>query len=126
MTKILCLSDMLIPKNKPVRDNKHLRFIRELPCCVCLKSDEPSQAAHVRKGSGSGGMGMKPHDGSTLPLCFNCHRTQHQHGELAFWGDMRKPLELTNALWLLSGDREAAVFRIMKFAREINANIRSK
>ena len=109
---------MLIPKTKTVRDSRHLDFIRELPCCVCGKSSGKSQAAHVRLGNG-GGMGMKPGDDFTIPMCAACHHSQHQKGERAFWGDVRKPSELANALFFHTGDVGLALERIVRFRRDI-------
>jgi hypothetical protein len=41
------------------------------------------EAAHVR-GSQTGGIGMKPGDNFSIPLCSKAHREQHQIGEAAF------------------------------------------
>lgn len=65
------------------RSPDHLAWIRTLPCAVpgCI---EKSQAAHVRQGTG-GGMGMKPDDRWTLPLCGALHHPeQHRIGHRAF------------------------------------------
>ena len=81
-------------KQPPGDDAKRLAFIRTLPCCVC-HSPGPSEAAHLRMGLG-GGMGMKPKDSWTVPLCHRCHSKQHNGaGEVAFWRDeisVNKPL----------------------------------
>ena len=106
---------MLIPKNKPIRDKRHLDFIRRLVCATCL-APAPSEACHIRAG-GDGGMGMKPGDNRTIPQCHSCHMESHT-GEKRYWVDMRLPIELSNALYVQTGDRDAAMFRIMKFARE--------
>lgn len=60
----------------------HREWIRSLPCCVpgCR---EPSVCAHVRQNSG-GGMGMKPHDRWTVPLCDKHHKEQHAVSHKAF------------------------------------------
>lgn len=63
-----------------------------------------------------GGMGIKPPDNSVVPLCHQCHMTQHK-GELSFWGSMNYPIELANALWLMTGDKEKAIHRIIGFRR---------
>jgi len=103
-----------------MRDAKHLAFIRTLPCCVCLRMDTV-QAAHIRKGLPAhekGGMGMKSHDKWVTPLCYECHHKQHTGaGELTFWGDMNKPIELANALYLMTGDKEKAIHHIIRFNR---------
>ena len=57
-------------REKPVRDPLYLRFIRMLPCVVCLKT-YGIEAAHT----GPHGIGQKSSDRSCLPLCRVHHRT---------------------------------------------------
>jgi len=71
-----------------VRCAAHLKWIRGFYCCVCSMTDaqsqpSPTEAAHVRLGT-DGGMGMKPGDNWTIPLCSDHHREQHQIGEASF------------------------------------------
>jgi len=66
----------------------YLAYIRTLPCLVCGKS--PSDAAHLRSaarryGKRLTGMGEKPDDKWTLPLCRKDHTAQHRENELAWW-----------------------------------------
>ena len=70
-------------KPKTLRNAEHLKFIRSQPCCVCNKPPQ-SEAAHVRAGN-QGGMGLKPSDYRTVPLCHDCHAKQHSVGEGKFW-----------------------------------------
>jgi hypothetical protein len=71
------------------RDEKHLQYIRSLPCCICGGID--TEAAHIRVGSinhgkRSTGMGEKPSDTWCVPLCNKHHREQHDAGnELVWW-----------------------------------------
>jgi hypothetical protein len=70
------------------RNEKHLKFIRSLPCCICGGIDV--EAAHIRVGSinhdkASTGMAEKPSDRWTVPLCNRHHREQHTMAELDFW-----------------------------------------
>lgn len=70
------------------RDDKHLRFIRSLPCCICGRYDV--EAAHIRTaslahGKNHTGMGEKPSDKWTVPLCVGHHREQHTMNEMTFW-----------------------------------------
>jgi len=70
------------------RDEKHLDFIRSLPCCICGGID--TEAAHIRAGSIENGkiytgLQEKPSDKWSLPLCNSHHREQHSMNELAFW-----------------------------------------
>lgn len=70
----------------PDRDPVHLAAIRMLPCLACGR-DPCGEAAHVRMGS-LAGMGRKPPDRLTVPLCHECHMTQHSCGELSFYADL--------------------------------------
>ena len=94
----------------PKRDKRHLAFIRTLPCFACGRTGY-SEAAHVRSGT-DGGVGTKPSDRWSLPLCCGpegCHATQHRVGELAFYSDLRiDPLSVAEALHRVSGDRAKA------------------
>lgn len=70
------------------RDERHLDYIRSLPCCICGGID--TEAAHLRVGSTehnkrSTGMSEKPSDKWALPLCNRHHREQHSMDELKFW-----------------------------------------
>jgi hypothetical protein len=72
------------------RDNKHLQFIRSLPCCIC-GDDTATEAAHIRtasleNGKPHTGMAEKPSDKWAVPLCGKHHREQHAFGnELEWW-----------------------------------------
>lgn len=46
--------------------------------------DMPIEVAHVRMGSGAG-IGQKPDDFRTVPLCREHHARQHEVGERTFW-----------------------------------------
>lgn len=76
---------MLIPKPPSRKNTKRLRYIRSLPCLICNRPP-PSEAAHVRMGL-AGGMGLKPPDMWTVPLCHDHHAEQHRIGEPPFWED---------------------------------------
>jgi hypothetical protein len=106
---------MMIPKNKPIRNKAHLEFIRGLSCCVCGRF--PCDAAHVRSGTG-GGMGIKPGDNFTIPMCRPCHQKQHYVGEKNFHGgSTERVIELANALWVMTGQKEQAAERIARFRK---------
>lgn len=67
----------------------HLKFVRGLPCLICLTRNAV-QAAHLRAGNPvyakrSVGLGEKPDDRWSLPLCAAHHAEQHRGNELAFW-----------------------------------------
>jgi hypothetical protein len=71
------------PKLDSHRRGQHLTFIRQLPCVACGRA-APSEPAHVRTGT-DGGVGIKPSDRYSVPLCTACHAKQHRVGELRFW-----------------------------------------
>lgn len=104
-------------RKRPRKNNGgHLKFIRGLRCCSCGTSAN-IEAAHVRYGDPrygkrSAGIGEKPDDRWTVPLCNNCHvrgvDSQHNTGEKKFWTRLKiDPLALALALWGISGDDEA-------------------
>lgn len=71
------------------RDELYLRYIRRQPCCLC-GDNTGVEAAHLRVGSinddkPSTGMGEKPSDFWSLPLCGRHHRMQHSMNEREFW-----------------------------------------
>jgi hypothetical protein len=82
-----------------LEDPKYLSWIRGLPCVGCVQDKTPSrsmrcEAAHVRFGDARAGwaptgMGQKPDDRRTLPLCCGHHRegpkAQHGARERAWW-----------------------------------------
>lgn len=96
--------------------DNHLKFIRALPCAIC-GSRINVHAAHVRSGSPQfgkrkTGIGEKPHDRWTVPLCAEHHLTgddaQHDSGEMAWWSKHGiNPFVLASALWSATGDEEA-------------------
>lgn len=80
---------MLRQREPRQRDNKHLDFIRSLPCCIC-GDDTTTEAAHIRvaslaNGKNATGMSEKSSDKWALPLCGKHHREQHTMAELKFW-----------------------------------------
>lgn len=94
------------------KNDKHLDFIRSLPCCVCLNNIE-TEAAHLRVGhraygKRNTGIGEKPSDKWTLPLCSRHHKQQHNGSEFSFWRLYGiDPWLLCCKLWMVSGDNEA-------------------
>ena len=74
------------------RDPAYLVKVRQLPCICCGMEPPGIEAAHVRMQSAAhgkrGGIGKKPADRWTIPLCGGpggCHAEQHESGELKFW-----------------------------------------
>lgn len=113
------------------RYEKHLRMVRQLPCCVCKSTpDNPNnattEAAHVRYASPENGKryvgkGEKPDDRWVVPLCGQHHRDQHEIGEREFWLLAGiDPVRLAVALWASTGDFAEAE-RITLSAHQVSA-----
>lgn len=67
-----------------VRCPAHLAWVRGHQCAAGGDDCEGKiEAAHVRTGT-NGGMGKKPGDDWTIPLCSYHHRAQHNVGEAEF------------------------------------------
>jgi hypothetical protein len=99
------------------KHDKHLVFIRTLPCLICKVRCESEEAAHIRMkdpeiAKPSPGGRTKPHDFYVVPLCGQHHRDQHAYpgGERAFWDDAGiDPIKKAMAIFLTNGDYEQAV-----------------
>jgi hypothetical protein len=92
------------------KDNKHLDFIRGLPCCVC-GDNTSTEAAHVRMPDPTiakplTGIAIKPDDKFTVPLCGRHHAAQHSMSEREWWYGKGDPVKLALALYAVSGDHE--------------------
>lgn len=105
--------DMTRQKRPRIHNDKHLDFIRSLPCLVTGRTDG-IEAAHVRYrdaryGKPNPGYAKKPDDRWTIPLHWEKHREQHGVNERVFWDTLGiDPLRVALSLWASSGDYEAA------------------
>lgn len=94
------------------KNEKHLDFIRSLPCIVCA-DNTATQACHIRyaderSGKRQTGMGEKPDDIWTVPMCQKHHNAQHKMNEREFWKQLGiDPILLALALSAVSGNHEA-------------------
>ncbi len=93
-----------------IKDDKHLAFIRQLPCLVC-QNDIQTEAAHIRMadpriGKPMTGIAQKPDDFFVVPLCGEHHRMQHKCGdELEWWTVMRRdPVPVALHIYAVTGD----------------------
>jgi hypothetical protein len=104
------------------KDAGYLEMIRQLPCVSC-RMDPCGEAAHIRMaraaaGWGKVGLGEKPDDVRSLPLCPECHRngnnSLHVVGEQPFFDALGiDPVPICQALQRLAPNVEgmrAAVF----------------
>lgn len=110
-------------KRPRIERPQHLAFIRACPCSIPAPYHEGYAcvgivAAHVRYGSArwakvNPGVGQKPDDNWTVPLCGAMHTDspicQHNAGERRWWLHKQiDPLALAAALWINTGDMVAA------------------
>lgn len=75
-----------------VRDPRHLEFIRRQGCVVpgCWRG--PVRAHHIRSAKTSG-VGLKPDDRDTVPMCDDHHHEGHDKGWRTF--EARYAVDLT-------------------------------
>ena len=82
----------------------HLAAIRQLPCLICRRS--PVEACHVRMstpGKPNAGIGARPDDSATVPMCHEHHMEQHGEGERNFYDRIGiDALKLASALYRVS------------------------
>ena len=105
-----------------VEEPKHRRAIQQLPCLAC-GSMQGSDAAHVRMTDGpekpNAGIGQKPADRFTVPLCTQCHLEsggQHTRGERVWWLSIGiDPLLHAAELYAHSPDTTKMTAYIIKF-----------
>lgn len=72
------------------RSPAHRAFVRSFHCANSGPNCEGvTECAHVRI-AGNGGMGFKPADWFTVPLCKACHAEQHTKGERTFWREYER------------------------------------
>ncbi len=97
------------------KNEKHCEFIRSLPCLICM-DNTATECCHLRFAEPRAakpitGMGIKPDDCWTVPMCNQHHRLQHEQGEKLFWAwhNTKLPIFIALALYRVSGDHEAGM-----------------
>ena len=93
---------LLLPKEKRLRDRVHLEFVARQPCLVCGR--RPAQAHHLRFAQPRA-MAMKVSDEFAVPLCTTHHSNLHGTGdERAWWArhGIIEPLKFAARLWAAS------------------------
>lgn len=122
----MTISSLLRQRQPRIRDERHLKWIRTLPCLIG-GTTEAVEAAHIRYsdvvfGKRETGKGERPDDRWTVPLSRDQHADQHRHGEKSWWGLKGiNPLSVAQALWECSGDTGAAETILRKARKHINA-----
>ena len=105
---------MVYQKTQFIKSRKHLQYVSEQPCVLCQKIDV--QSAHIRYAGA--GMGLKPCDSFTIPLCLEHHAEQHRMNERMFWQLYKKdPLVIAFMLCLESPDKKIKSNAFKKFAQ---------
>jgi len=100
-------------KQKRIHAKNHLAWIRTLPCLIT--GTQPVEAAHIRfadaqYGKRETGMGEKPDDCWTVPLCPEKHREQHSMNEREFWDKHGINVCIVAlALWINTGNDAIAI-----------------
>lgn len=112
------------PGQRTPREKKpgHLAAIRLCQCLSC-GADQGCDAAHLRisaPGKPNAGVGQKPDDRWTNPLCHPCHMSQHSMGERDFWKRIgADPFKTAIELYRLSPNTEAMREYIVKLNRSL-------
>ena len=120
---------MLTQRRPRVESSAYLRWIRSFPCVVCGTTVD-IEAAHVRYASYAAGkmisgLGMKPHDAWTLPLCANHHHwgpdAQHRGSEVDWWKSWGiDPIYVAALMWLhYSLNDDSAAYQVATHARQL-------
>jgi hypothetical protein len=99
-------------------DERHLKFIRALECCLPFCKRE-AEAAHLRMsnlaiGKRETGRGERPSDSYVVPLCPYHHRIgvdcQHNNNEKEWWERTGlNPWAIAASLWIESGGAARAL-----------------
>ena len=86
------------PKQKIVRSDEYLDYVRSHPCMAC-GTTEDVQAHHWAPRGKGGGMGIKADDFCAVPLCAEHHGYWHQHARLPMWGCADTKAAMTEELF---------------------------
>ncbi len=85
----------------PLRSRAYLEFVRQHPCVFCPASGEGIHAHHHGRRRGGGGMGIKPCDLFTVPLCHLHHGELHKRGAVEPFSRAETQAAIDSAMILL-------------------------
>jgi hypothetical protein len=91
---------------RPLRSRNYLAFVSSLQCPCGNQADE---AHHVIDCGLGGGMGTKPSDLATIPICRTCH--QQLHNNVAAW-EQHFGSQLLWVYLTIEEARESGVFEL--------------
>ena len=74
----------MFPKQVRIKDAKHLKGVRSMPCYVPTCRKKPCDAHHLMRAEHRG-TAFKTNDDCALPFCRTCHSKIHAIGELQFF-----------------------------------------
>ena len=100
----------MMQRRPRVRNERHLRFVREMPCIIC--GFVPCEAAHIKMADARiskpiTGNQTKSDDKYTLSLCRRHHEEQHSMSERYFWASYHiDAILIALALFSVSGDHQ--------------------
>ncbi len=82
------MQERLRQRQPRCREPKYLKWVSQFPCAIC--GYVPTQVAHIRmgnieRGKRPTGLGEKPDDKFTVPLCVVHHAEQHSANERRWW-----------------------------------------
>jgi len=83
-----------LPQLSPDREEheEYTEWVAEThACCACGLDDDTTIPHHLREFVPDTGVGTKPDDYDTVPLCYDCHQTLEDSPSKEFWED--KPVD---------------------------------
>jgi len=109
----------------------HLDNMAGLPCLGCGQRKATVVGHHLCAGlmaAGVRGMGIKAPDRFAAPLCFECHKAAHDHGNDEAWLTERgiDGRAATDALWAARGDVEAMARVVFRFRQIADLALRER
>ena len=96
----------MFQKDKPIRNDKYLSFVRSLGCCITFQHDA---VAHHITGLKDSGISTKTSDYNTIPLCPDLHALLHQNPKAweARFGKQEDILKRVQAMAVRAGALDA-------------------
>ena len=111
---------LLIPKQVIIRDPKHLRMVRQLPCCLTWRT-YGVEVHHLLR-TGEHAMGRRSGDNWAIPLANFLHRQLHDgpmdEQEFLAKHGLDNSLKVANRLYMLT-ERDLKGERWLEEARKI-------
>lgn len=83
--------------SKRIKNDRYLKYIRELPCLVCRGAAEAHHLMHAEPSA----MGLRSGDDWAVPLCREHHTDLHLFGDEPRWWAFQgvDPIEWAEETW---------------------------